>query len=348
MTHAQPTQSNELPAEAFQFLATSPPVSLAEVEAGKGRRFEGIAYSGELVTGHGYWRAVIFDLSSLRFAERIPALVDHDTRQRAGWAELSVESGQVVARGALLANMHGEAVSSDSLGGFPWQMSVGIHPGRIEEIEAGAESVINGHTVRGPAVVFRDATVAEVSFVPNGADSKTSARAFSRGTAAPPKEAETMAENNGNAERIAALESQVQKMAADHAATLTALTEERDAAVAAKTEAEKALAEFRASARRAEVEGLFAAIGREVTDAAVAPYLEMPAEQFSAVSADLRAARPSGGPGALGDEVATDGNGEKFSAADLATKARKYHAEQHAAGNPISFAAAVAAVKPKE
>jgi hypothetical protein len=75
--------ANHIPNEAFRFLA---PAELVQVEAGAPRKLRGVAYSGDVVTGHPYWSAVVFDLATTRAAgERVPVLIDHDRSQRAGF-----------------------------------------------------------------------------------------------------------------------------------------------------------------------------------------------------------------------------------------------------------------------
>jgi hypothetical protein len=50
----------------------------------KKRTFSGVAYSGEVITDHWYWKQVIFDLDSMQIKGRIPALLEHSSYQRAG------------------------------------------------------------------------------------------------------------------------------------------------------------------------------------------------------------------------------------------------------------------------
>ena len=153
----------------------------AEQEGKKKRTFSGIAYSGEVITDHRYWDRIIFDLDSMSIKGRIPALLDHSSRQRAGAINthsINHQSGLTVS-GDLMTNEFGAQVAQDSDDGFPWQMSVRIDPSAIEEIQADASVTVNGKVHQGPITVFRGGRIREVSFCALGADDNTNAVAAS-------------------------------------------------------------------------------------------------------------------------------------------------------------------------
>ncbi|MEQ1349629.1 hypothetical protein ABLU18_02025 [Acinetobacter junii] len=153
----------------------------AQEDGKKKRTFSGVAYSGEVITDHWYWKQVIFDLDSMQIKGRIPALLEHSSYQRAGAIEshsISYESGLTVS-GILLSNEFGAQVASDSDDGFPWQMSVRIEPASIDEIQAGNTVTVNGKLLHGPITVFRGGRIREVSFCALGADENTMAVAAS-------------------------------------------------------------------------------------------------------------------------------------------------------------------------
>lgn len=157
-------------------------LNINQAEDGKKKRtFSGVAYSGEVITDHWYWKQVIFDLDSMQIKGRIPALLEHSSYQRAGAIEshsISYESGLTVS-GILLSNEFGAQVASDSDDGFPWQMSVRIEPSSIDEIQAGNTVTVNGKLLHGPITVFRGGRIREVSFCALGADENTMAVAAS-------------------------------------------------------------------------------------------------------------------------------------------------------------------------
>ncbi|WP_180131270.1 MULTISPECIES: hypothetical protein [Acinetobacter] len=157
-------------------------LNVDQAEDGKKKRtFSGVAYSGEVITDHWYWDRIIFDLDSMQIKGRIPALLDHSTRQRAGAINshsIDHQNGLTVS-GDLMSNEFGTQVAQDSDDGFPWQMSVRIEPSAVEEIQAGASVTVNGKVHQGPITVFRGGRIREVSFCALGADDNTNAVAAS-------------------------------------------------------------------------------------------------------------------------------------------------------------------------
>ncbi|UXI52677.1 hypothetical protein [Acinetobacter variabilis] len=157
-------------------------LNVDQAEDGKKKRtFSGVAYSGEVITDHWYWDRIIFDLDSMQIKGRIPALLDHSTRQRAGAINshsIDHQNGLTVS-GDLMSNEFGTQVAQDSDDGFPWQMSVRIEPSAVEEIQAGASVTVNGKLHQGPITVFRGGRIREVSFCALGADDNTNAVAAS-------------------------------------------------------------------------------------------------------------------------------------------------------------------------
>ncbi len=157
-------------------------LNVNQAEEGKKKRtFTGVAYSGEVITDHWYWDRIIFDLDSMKIKGRIPALLDHSPRQRAGVInEHSINHQQgLVVSGDLMSNEFGTEVARDSDDGFPWQMSVRIEPSSVEEIQADASVTVNGKVHQGPITVFRGGRIREVSFCALGADDNTNAVAAS-------------------------------------------------------------------------------------------------------------------------------------------------------------------------
>lgn len=145
------------------------------------RTFSGVAYSGEVITDHWYWDRVVFDLDSMQINGRIPALLEHSSRQRAGAINTHTIDHQngLQVQGDLMSNEFGAQVAQDSDDGFPWQMSVRIEPSSVEDIQADASVSVNGKIHQGPITVFRGGRIREVSFCALGADDNTNAVAAS-------------------------------------------------------------------------------------------------------------------------------------------------------------------------
>ncbi|ENX13308.1 hypothetical protein F895_02612 [Acinetobacter sp. CIP 64.2] len=167
------------PISAYQF-KTNPFDVSKSTEEGKKRTFIGVAYSGEVIQGHYYWGDVIFDLDTIQMKTPLGALIDHDPGRRAGVVRSFTKDNQggLKVSGDLLSNKNGQEVAQDSDEGYPWEMSVYIVPGSIEEVDRG-EVVVNGKTLKAPITVFRNGVIREVSFCALGADDNTSAVAAS-------------------------------------------------------------------------------------------------------------------------------------------------------------------------
>ena len=198
------------------------------VEGKKKRTFTGVAYSGEPILDHWYWDRVIFDLDSMQIKGRIPALLEHSPKQRAGAINShSIDYTQgLVISGDLMSNEFGSQVAQDSDDGFPWQMSVRIEPSSTEEVAADQVVTVNGKTYQGPITVFRGGRIREVSFCALGADDNTNAVAASHNPTQQPKE-DTDVDLVQAQAKIAELEGQV-----------NTLTEQNKQFAAAKREAE--------------------------------------------------------------------------------------------------------------
>lgn len=289
--------TKNVPCEALRF------ESAVSIAAGEGesaaRRFEGVAYSGHEITGHWYWGKVIFDLATTEAPAKLPALIGHDRNMVVGFADTVKITDKITVEGPLSdVTPHGKQVAAMSDEGFPWQMSVHIEPGSVEEIKSGATVHVNGHQFAGPGYVFRNARIREVSFTPTGWDDKTSARAMSN-------EGGVIINVTSHEENAMELE-QLQRQVADLTTQITGLQASADAATARADAAEAALADQQRAARVEQVRALFAATGREYSDEAAAPYIAMDATLFAAVSADMKAIKPAA-PESLFRTQADDG-----------------------------------------
>jgi len=280
------------PPKSYRFEAPAPILAPAS-EQSRTRTFSGTAYSGAILAEWG--TPIVIDLESLILPPVCPVLEGHDRRKRVGVCSLAVQDGRLMATGRLLSNEDALALAADADEGFPWQMSVHAEPGRVEELTVGAETQINGRTVTGPANVLRDTLIRELSFTPTGVDANTDARVLSAEAfqSPNPKEISSMPA----LEELQLQLTQAQARAEQAEAQVVQLS-------ARAEQAEQDLAAVRASARQASVSALFAEIGRACPEAAMPHYLALSDEAFSAVAADLRAAKPTL-PGHLFEDQAT-------------------------------------------
>jgi hypothetical protein len=75
----------------------------------------------------------------------------------------------ITVTGDFLSNAKAREVVDDADDGYPFQMSMFIDPGSVEEVAADQTVIVNGKTLQGPITIFRGGRIREVSFVP-GAD----------------------------------------------------------------------------------------------------------------------------------------------------------------------------------
>jgi hypothetical protein len=261
------------------FAAT--PARIAPAQKGGKRKFSGIAYSGDPIR-HPYLGQVVFDLSTTTAHDPTPILLNHRDAQRVGFARLSFsDQGIAIEDGELLSNSDAQAVAADSDDGFPWQMSVYIEPGSVEAIEAGVTASVNGREVVGPANIWRNNFIREVSWTPTGVDYNTSAQALSAHGRSLPEGNPAKEDDDMKLEELQAKYEALE-------AKFSAIEAERDAEKQRADEAEKAIREALTAARLSAVKDLFAATGDEFTEDAAAPFMSMDDSTFSAVSERMK------------------------------------------------------------
>ena len=85
----------------------------------------------------------------------------------------------ITVTGDFLRNAKAREVVDDADDGYPFQMSMFIDPGSVEEVGQGVSVVVNGQTFTGPIAVFRNNRIREFTICSTGADRNTSIKAFS-------------------------------------------------------------------------------------------------------------------------------------------------------------------------
>lgn len=166
-----------------RFRSSAPVTFTAEApdskDAPKGRSFEMVGYSGGPMK---FWfGTVVMDMRGFdKPSGKFPALRQHDPNQIAGYVETTeAAGGGVRLKGRLSASTEaGREVAALSDEGFPWQASFGYQVASYDECDPEEALEINGQKISGVDLIARKWGVAEASFVPNGADPKTSARAL--------------------------------------------------------------------------------------------------------------------------------------------------------------------------
>lgn len=241
-------------------------LNVDQAEEGKKKRtFSGVAYSGEVITDHWYWDRIIFDLDSVQIKGRIPALLDHSTRQRAGAINshsIDHQNGLTVT-GDLMSNEFGTQVAQDSDDGFPWQMSVRIEPSSVEEIAADKTVFVNGKTHQGPITVFRGGRIREVSFCALGADDNTNAVAASHS----PKNFNQPEDTDVDLE-------QAKAKIKEHEQTISGLQDQ--------------VKKFATDKRNADIDALAKALNKEFSADEKSKFAEMPDDAFDLMAGTLK------------------------------------------------------------
>jgi len=133
-------------------------------------------YSGQVLS-HWYWERVALDLKgAVGVPETFPVLRQHDTSLILGMGRLESAEGSLEVEGEIIqANDDAREIIALARAGYPWQASGYFVPLKLEVVKQGATAEVNGHTVDGPATIFREYHVREASFCALGADSDTSA-----------------------------------------------------------------------------------------------------------------------------------------------------------------------------
>ncbi len=142
-------------------------------------QFRMVAYTGGLMRIEGFPHPVVVDLEGLGIDRQdIPVRLDHSSRQGVGHTQrVVVENGSLIAEGLVSRDTSwARDVIRSGQNGFPWQASIGAAVIDAQFIPNGQNITVNGRTFDGPIHVVRKATLKEISFVDNGADSSTSAR----------------------------------------------------------------------------------------------------------------------------------------------------------------------------
>jgi hypothetical protein len=277
-------EKRKLNAENRQFTFAAQPKFSSDGEGAKRqRKFAGVAYSGEVITGHWYWDNVVFDLSTMSVPAKLPALIDHDRSARCGYVTASSigNTDGLTVSGILLSNSHGSAVAEESDEGFPWQMSVHIEPGSVEEVLPGISTIVNGRNLVGPLMVFKNSKISEVSFTATGWDSNTSAAAMSRGGESSPSSSQ-----GDSTMDLKTLQDQVAALEADK----KSLQASKDDLTTQLGTANEKLTKFSNEVRTGAVKQLFTDIGREYKDddAQAKAFSVMPQDAFDATATVLR------------------------------------------------------------
>jgi hypothetical protein len=177
-----PEQTTQLTLTApLQISAASAPSDADQSGGGdKLRRFQMTAYTGGPMTLAGWRYPVVVDLAGLNVGDNSrPIFLGHqqDVDDVVGQTDrIEISDGQLIAAGSVLGDSpRVQRVVALADKGFRWQASIGAQAKQVDFIKAGANVVVNGRSFDGPLNVARQSVLGEISFVPLGADTNTSA-----------------------------------------------------------------------------------------------------------------------------------------------------------------------------
>lgn len=163
------------------FRAVGEPIEFIAAEANGEttlKKFNMLAYTGAAIDV-GFGMRVVVDLEGMTVRNQaIPILRGHDSSQIAGHSTGIDKTAKNLRVTGVLSGSPGvvDEIRATAANGFPWQASIGASIDKqMEFIDKGESAEVNGRTFRGPLYIARKTTLAEVSFVPIGADGNTSA-----------------------------------------------------------------------------------------------------------------------------------------------------------------------------
>jgi hypothetical protein len=226
----------------------------------------------------------IIDLAATNISNSMPLLFEHQRQKVIGNVDTFTKNTQLSVSGPFYSDIDDDAklVATKSKRGTQYQMSMGLFDAKTDYIKSGPVTV-NGQTYDAPIEVLRGGTIRESSIVILGADDQTNAQFFSKH-----HEDKTMANkpdvNDDLQIELSALKTQVIELTAS-------LDLEKSAAKKAideKARLELQLSAIHKDARIGAIKGLFLSVGKEFTDAAAKPYLEMSQDSFDAVAGDFK------------------------------------------------------------
>lgn len=179
--------------EQGKYLFALSALDIPKAEEGKKRTFQGTAYAGGRVDGHWYWgrTGVVFDLDGIEIPVPTPLLGEHFSMSRVGVVKSVNVKQDIKVSGDFLSNPQAQEFVQDSDDGFPFQMSMFIDPGSIEEVGQGVSVTVNGQSFTGPIAVFRNNRIREFTICSTGADRNTAIKAFSGKPSQQPQQEET-------------------------------------------------------------------------------------------------------------------------------------------------------------
>lgn len=139
------------------------------------RRFAITAYTGrELETWFG---KLVIDVDGIGTKEKMPVLREHARDRVVGYGQAFKDAGSLYVSGEFSKSTRdAREVLALADEGYPWQASVAVWPSKVMTLkDEKTTATVNGREFAGPAEVWLESKVGEVSFVSLGRDDDTAA-----------------------------------------------------------------------------------------------------------------------------------------------------------------------------
>lgn len=145
--------------------------------AGDGpRRFTMTAYDGGLLQLPNVPVPVVVDLTGMRQADQVKALLHHDPTRPVGHMDrVDIGHTRIETDGVLSVTDNAAHLIQAQQAGFEWESSIGAQILDKEIVPRGRSVEVNGRAFQGPLIVARKTLLREVSFTGAGAGNNTSA-----------------------------------------------------------------------------------------------------------------------------------------------------------------------------
>jgi hypothetical protein len=163
-------------------LTLSAPVVFKKTAGGENdgkRQFAVTGYTGAAIDT--WWGQVVFSVPGMKTKEKIPVLREHFRDRVVGFGKAWNDGNNFYVSGDFSAvTADAKEVLELAEEGYPWQASVGIWPRKVKVLDSEkAKATVNGREITGPAEIWEESDVGEVSFVSLGRDDNTAAVSFS-------------------------------------------------------------------------------------------------------------------------------------------------------------------------
>lgn len=232
------------------------PLTLAPEVPGeqKGKGFLITAFTGAPV--ERYWGGpLMIATAGIKANAKMPILREHARDRVVGYSIKAWKEGaNFLIRGEFSAKTQdGQEVQALAEEGFPWQASIGVWPRKIKILESDKESeTVNGQKITGPAEIWLESYVREVSFCALGADDQSAAISLTENQTKVPVSIEWAGPNHKEEE---AMPITLQQLEAEAPALLKEIRDQAQAEGAAGVKLEALLAQQPAEAEKLRGEG---------------------------------------------------------------------------------------------